>query len=187
MKLAKKNGDNPHFWYSPDYVNQVVAQMEKDLIAKQPGSATAFKQQYSQLQQALAGYQDHIAEMKRQYRGVQVAATEDIFVYLADAAGLKLISPRSFMKAVAGSTDPPVASIVQFQNQLKSGLVKVLVYNKQTATPMTNRLKKLAVDQKIPVVGITETLQPPDAQFQDWMGSQVTALQNALNSGTTSR
>ena len=29
--LGKKEGDNPHFWYSPTYVNQVVSQMEQDL------------------------------------------------------------------------------------------------------------------------------------------------------------
>jgi zinc/manganese transport system substrate-binding protein len=29
--LGKKEGDNPHFWYSPDYVSKVVDQVEADL------------------------------------------------------------------------------------------------------------------------------------------------------------
>src|SRR5271157_4193074 len=31
--IGQQNGDNPHFWYSPDYVNQTTKQMELDLIA----------------------------------------------------------------------------------------------------------------------------------------------------------
>jgi zinc/manganese transport system substrate-binding protein len=33
--LGKKEGDNPHFWYDPDYVNLTVKQMKEDLISMQ--------------------------------------------------------------------------------------------------------------------------------------------------------
>jgi zinc/manganese transport system substrate-binding protein len=102
-------------------------------------------------------------------------------VYLADAAGLDLISPSAFIDAVAEGNDPPASSVVEFENQLKSGGVKVLVYNEQTVTPLTESIKKLAADQSIPVIGVTETIQPPDATFQEWMNAQILSLQNALN------
>ena len=42
-------------------------------------------------------------------------------------------------------------------------------------------MKKLAGDANIPVVGITETIQPPDTSFQDWMNSELINLENAIN------
>jgi zinc/manganese transport system substrate-binding protein len=179
--LGKKDGDNPHFWYNPAYVNQAVAQMETDLIFLDPKNADYYKQQYQILQTSLAEYENRITSIKQQFGGTKVAATEDIFAYLADAAGLDLVSPPAFTEAVAEGNDPPASSVVEFQNQLTSGQVKVLVYNQQTVTPLTESMKKLAADQGIPVIGVTETIQPPDVSFQDWMNSELITLQNALN------
>jgi len=179
--LGKKTGDNPHFWYSPDYVNRVVKQMEQNLMAIDPTDKTYFVDQYNNLTASLSGYQNRIATIKRQFVGTKVAATEDIFAYLASAAGLNLISPASFTEAVAEGNDPPTGSVVQFQQQLQNGQVKVLVYNEQTVTPLTTSMKLVAAEQNIAVVGVTETIQPPDTSFQVWMNAELLNLQNALN------
>jgi len=178
--IGKKNGDNPHFWYNPDYVNAAGTQMEQDLIALDSANASYYEEQYATLQASLAQYQNRIATIKQQYSGTKVAATEDVFVYLANAAGLDLVSPPAFTEAVAEGNDPPASSIVQFEEQLKSGDVKVLVYNQQTVTPLTDTIKKLAADQRIPLVAVTETIQPPNLSFEDWMNGQLITLQNAL-------
>jgi zinc/manganese transport system substrate-binding protein len=178
--VGKQEGDNPHLWYDPAYVNQVVGKMENDLIAIDPADAAYYQQHYIALITSLAVYQDRIQAIKQQFAGTKVAATEDIFTYLADAAGLDLISPAAFTQAVAEGNDPPTASVVEFENQLKMGGVQVLVYNQQTVTPLTESIKKLAADQGIPVIGITETIQPPNMPFQDWMNAELISLQNAL-------
>ena len=87
------------------------------------------------------------------------------------------------MQAVAEGNDPPAQSVVQFQQLLQGGnsSVRVLVYNQQTVTPLTQQIKSLAAQNQIPTVGVTETVQPPDVSFQDWMNAQLIALQNALN------
>ncbi len=179
--IGKKEGDNPHFWYNPTYVNQVAAQVKTDLSALDPSESQYFQQNYRSLMNSLATYQNRIAEIKHAYGGTQVAATEDIFAYLATAAGLNLVSPPSFTAAVAEGNDPPAGSIVQFEQQLRSGQIKVLVYNEQTVTPLTNTMKQLAAQQNIPIVGVTETIQPPDTSFQVWMNAELINLQNALN------
>lgn len=179
--LGKKDGDNPHFWYNPAYVNEVIVQMDNDLISLEPSQTAYFKAQLTSLQKSLQPYQSRIAEIKTQFGGTKVAATEDIFQYLAIAAGLDLISPQPFIEAVAEGNDPPTASVAQFQTQLQSGAPKVLVYNKQTITPLTENMKRLAAAQNIPIVGITETIQPPNVNFQDWMNGELTQLENALN------
>ena len=179
--LGKKEGDNPHFWYNPDYVNLTMKQMKENLISIDPTNAAYFEQNYASLQLSLSKYQNKTTEIKQQFGGTKVAATENIFVYLANTTGLDLISPSAFTQAVAGGNDPSAESIVQFETQLRSGNVSLLVYNQQTVTPITNNMKKLATEEGIPLIGITETIQPPDASFQDWMNSELILLQNALN------
>jgi zinc/manganese transport system substrate-binding protein len=179
--IGQQDGDNPHFWYSPDYVNQTTKQMESDLISIDPSNAKDYEQNYANLQVSLSQYQNRIGEIKQQFGGTKVAATESIFEYLANATGLDLVSPPAFTHAVAEGNDPPADSVVQFETQLQSDNVSVLVYNQQTVTPLTDNIKKLASEQGIPVIGITETIQPPDVSFQDWMNAELISLQNALN------
>ena len=180
--LGQRAGTNPHFWYSPDYVNETVHQMYLDLVNIDPANSAYYEQQYANLNASLGTYNQRITQVKQQFAGTQVAATEDIFVYLANATSLDLVSPPAFMQAVAEGTDPPAQSVVQFQQQLESGTVKVLVYNSQTVTPITENMKTLASQNNIAIVGISETVEPPNALFQDWMNTELISLQNALNS-----
>jgi zinc/manganese transport system substrate-binding protein len=96
------------------------------------------------------------------------------------------VSPPEFMQAVAEGNDPPAATVGQFQDQISRKEIKVLVYNLQTATAVTSNMKKLAAQREIATVGITETIQPPDATFEQWQEAELEALQNALNAGALS-
>ena len=179
--LGKKEGDNPHFWYSPYYVNDTVKAMYNDLISIDPADTAYFTQQYVSLNASLGVYNARISEIKAKFAGAKVASTESIFVYLANATGLDLVSPPAFMDAVAEGNDPPAQSVVQFQQLLQNGTVTVLVYNAQTVTPLTQSMKSLAASKGIPIVPVTETIQPPDVSFQVWMNGELLQLQNALN------
>jgi zinc/manganese transport system substrate-binding protein len=70
---------------------------------------------------------------------------------------------------------------VTFEQQISQKQITVLVYNVQTVTNITNTIKQLATQQNIPSVGVSETIQPPDASFQEWQVAQLLVLQNALN------
>ena len=179
--LGKKDGDNPHFWYYPLYVNETVHQMYSDLVSIDSADAAYYKQQYINLNASLGVYNERIDEIRQQFAGTKVASTESIFEYLANATGLDLVSPPAFMEAVAEGNDPPAQSVVQFQQQLETGNVSVLVYNKQTVTPIAQSMETLATEHNVKVVAITETIQPPNALFQDWMNAELISLQNALN------
>jgi zinc/manganese transport system substrate-binding protein len=184
--LGKKAGDNPHFWYNPEYVTRVADQITADYRSIAPAEAAYFDQQRAALTAALTPYTQRLAEIKAKFSGVSVGATESIFVYMATYLGLNLISPPAFMDAVAEGNDPPAAAVINFQNQITSKQVKVLVYNVQTATAVTTNVKHLAALANIPTVGVSETLQPESATFQDWQLSQLLALQNALNASALS-
>jgi zinc/manganese transport system substrate-binding protein len=172
---------NPHFWYSPYFVNTTVHAMYNDLISIDPAYAPYYKLQYVALNVSLGVYNERISEIKQQFSGARVTSTESIFVYLANATGLDLVSPPAFMEAVAEGNDPPAQSVVQFQQLLQSGNVTLLVYNEQTVTPLTQSIKSLAAQNNVTIVGVTETIQPPDVTFQTWMNSELLNIQNGLN------
>jgi zinc/manganese transport system substrate-binding protein len=172
---------NPHMWYNPVYVNRTVAAMYSDLVSIQPGSTAYFQANYAALNASLAALYGRATEIRNEFAGTPVASTESIFVYLANFTDLDLVSPPEFMEAIAEGNDPPPQSVVQFQCQLEGGQVHVLVYNEQTVTPLTTQMKAIAAAHNVSVVGVTETIQPPDTPFQVWMNAEYLQLENALN------
>ncbi|TMF15238.1 MAG: ABC transporter substrate-binding protein [Chloroflexi bacterium] len=179
--LHKKAGDNPHFWYNPDWVDKVADTITSDYRALDPAEAGYFTKQREALTSALQPYRDSIARVRSTSNGIPVGSTESIFVYLAQALGLNLISPPEFMQAISEATDPPAQTVAEFQRQISQRQIKVLVYNTQTSTPITENLKQLATRNGIPVVGISETVEPATASFQDWQSKQLNSLLAALS------
>ena len=57
--------------------------------------------------------------------------------------------------------------------------IKALLYNSQTVSPITERIRAAAVAHQIPVVGVSETL-PPHLDYQQWQLGQARALATAL-------
>jgi zinc/manganese transport system substrate-binding protein len=179
--LGKKEGDNPHFWYDPAFVTKVADQVTADLKRIDPADAAYFDTQRSAFTATMAPVSSTLAAIKARFAGTHVASTESIVAYLADYLGLNLVSPPEFMNAVAEGNDPPSPSVVTFDNLLRQKQVKLLVFNKQTTTDVTTNLQKLAASHGIPVVGVTETIQPRDATFEEWFGAELIDLQNALD------
>lgn len=180
--LGKHAGDNPHFWYSPAFVHAVTDRITADYERIDPSDRSAFETAHAAFLTALQPYDQAISGIAASYAGRRVAATEDIFVYLAQALKLDLISPPQFMQAVAEGNDPPAAAVAEMQQQISSRQALVLVYNVQTVTAVTTNMQDLAHQAGIPVVGISETVQPASASFQDWQLRQLMALRTALAS-----
>jgi zinc/manganese transport system substrate-binding protein len=179
--LGKKEGDNPHFWYSPEYVNQVIDRIIADLKKLDSANASYFDEQGSKYKsEGLKEYNDTISTIKRKYAGVPVGATESIFVYMANATGLNLITPPEYMKAVSEGTDSSAADKATNEQQIAQKKIKVLVFNSQNTTPDVNALVAKAKTNKIPVVPVTETLSPANASFEEWQTTQLKALLQAL-------
>ena len=179
--LNKKAGDNPHFWYNPDWVDQVADKITADYRALDAADAGYFTQQREAFATALQPYHDAVAQIRATASGIPVGSTESIFVYMAHALGVNLISPPEFMQAISEGTDPPAQTVAQFQDQISHHQIKLLVYNTQTSTPITDNLRQLATRNGIPVVGISETIQPTTATFQEWQTRQLISLQAALS------
>ena len=181
---------NPHQWYNPLYVNHTLLAMYGDLVALQPSSTAIFQQNFAALNSSTGGRAEGVSidelyaranQIRDKFAGTVVASTESIFVYLANYTGLDLVSPQPFMEAIAEGSDPSTQSVSEFDCQLESGHVRVLVYNVQTVTPITTSIEALAPQHNVTVTFVSETIQPPDTSFQNWMYGQYNNLENALN------
>jgi zinc/manganese transport system substrate-binding protein len=178
--LGKRAGDNPHLWYDPAAVVKVADAITARYRSIDPADASYFNQQRAEFRKALEPYTSEIANIKQKYSAVPIGATESIFVYMAEALSLNLTTPPAFMDAIAEGNDPPAGAVAQFHDQVSGNQIKVLIYNVQTATAVTTNLKALAAAHHIPAVGVSETLHPQNAKFQDWQLAQLKSLENAL-------
>jgi len=175
-------GDNPHRWYSPTDVRTVIDTITADYAAIDPAHAAYFRAQHDRVVNvALAPYFDAIAQIRTGFAGTPVGASESIFTPLAEATGLDLLTPASFLAAVSEGTDPGAADKATIDAQIGTGGIKVYVYNSQNATPDVARQVDEARAHHIPVTTITETPTPAGVSFQDWQVAQLTALRAALS------
>ena len=178
-------GGNPHQWYSPDSVTKVANAITAAYKKADPNDAAYFDQQNQQfLNQGLAQYHQLIGDIKAKYAGTPVGASESIVSPLSDALGLNMLTPYSFLKAIAEGTDPSPADKATVDQQISTKAIKVFVFNTQNSTPDVQALVDAAKKQDIPVSTVTETLSPANASFQDWQSAQLTALEGALHTAT---
>jgi len=178
-------GGNPHRWYSPGNVQQVIAAIVAGYKRLDPKDSAYFDRQRAAFEtKALAAYKRELAAIRRTYAGVPVGASESIFAPLAQALGLKLLTPYSFLKAISEGTEPTVQDKATIDRQIARKEIKVWVVNSQNSTPDVQRLTDEARKKGIPVTTITETLTPVTASFETWQVAQLRALQAALAKAT---
>ncbi len=179
--LGKKEGDNPHLWYSPSYVDRTVDRIEADLGKIDGADASYFQLQalnYKRL--GLKAYHDAIAAIRQKYAGTKVGASESIFSYLAEGTGLDLITPPGYLNAISEGADPSAADKATVESQIATRSIKVFVYNSQNSTPEVQGLVAKGRARGIPVMSVTETMVPARATFQDWQTAQLKDLLQAL-------
>ena len=183
--VGVKPGGNPHRWYSPGDVQKVIARITADYKALDPKDGAYFNQQEQSFEtKSLAPYDALISAIKATYAGTSIGASESIVVPLAQALGLNLVTPASFLNAISEGTDPTAQDKATIDHEIKGKLIKVYIYNSQNATPDVQAQVTEARAAGIPVVTITETLAPATATFQDWQVAQLGRIQAALSRST---
>jgi len=182
--VGARPGDNPHRWYFPADVERVIDQITADYQAIDPADAAYFDEQRHDFETtALAPYHQALQDIRRRFAGTPVGASESIFVGLADATGLDLVTPPAYLTAISEGTDPTARDKASVDAQIHDGVVKVFVFNSQNATPDVQALVDAADAADIPVATITET-PPSDGTFQAWQTGQLEALAAALARAT---
>jgi zinc/manganese transport system substrate-binding protein len=177
--VGKKAGDNPHLWYDPGTMPAVAKALAVQLGKLDPDHRSDYEARRDAFLASLKPIDDKVAALRRRYAGTAITATEPVAGYLAEAIHLKVRNPR-FQLAIMNNTEPSASEIAAFQRDLKTRAVKVLLYNSQTSEELTEKMRSLAKASGVPVVGVTET-EPKDKTYQDWMLSELAALETGLS------
>lgn len=174
-------GDNPHVWYGPGFVDRVADALSAELKAQLPAASAYLDGRRTEWSAASGPLHAAVATLSESARGRSYAATEPVFEYMAAAVGLVDRTPSGYRDAVANESDPSPGDLHALDAALRSGQIDVLVRNLQTESALDSRLLEAATAAGVPVVGVTETV-PPGLGFVQWQVDQLDSLARALGS-----
>lgn len=170
---------NEYIWYSVVNIQAVAQAITINLKKLDPADGDTFTNNFQTFVEGLSQIRQKTVVIMHKYRGTPVGLTETFFLYQAGPLGLRVLTPFEFQKAVAEGNDPPADTIVTAEKQIKDKAINVLIYNKQTVSKITTKLKNDAKALKIPIVAVTE-IMPADKNYQSWMLGQLDILEKAL-------
>lgn len=176
--LHAKPHANPHLWYDPRAAPLLAHAVARALTAADPAARAGIVAREQTFMTSLKPIAARIAALRARYAGTEIAATEPVFDDMAGAIGLKVLE-RGFALAVMNGAEPSIREVAGFERDLKSRRIKVLVVNRQASDPSVDRLRALAQKAGVPVLAVTET-KPPNLSYQQWMLSELAALETAL-------
>jgi len=180
--LGVPDGGNPHQWYSRAAVIRVIDRMAEDLAAVDPAHHDGYVGRARALRRVgLAEYDARTNAIRSTYAGVAIGGSESLVSVWAAGLALRVVTPRSFMNAVAEGNEPSAADKATVDTQIRQHAIAVFVFNRQNLTPDVQRLVDDAHAAHIPTVAVTETLVPASATFQAWQVRQLRALAVALD------
>jgi ABC-type Zn uptake system ZnuABC Zn-binding protein ZnuA len=179
---GKKPGANPHLWYDPATLPAIAKALAADLSRRDPANAVSYEANLEKFQSSFDAIDKEIADVRKAYAGTEVTATEPVFGYMAQALGLKMLN-YDFQVALMNDAEPSPTQVVAFEKSLMDGSAKILFYNSQVTDEATTRLLDLARQNKVTVIGVTET-EPAGQTIQSWFGGQLDAVQKALAART---
>ncbi|HEY1763088.1 MAG TPA: zinc ABC transporter substrate-binding protein [Acidimicrobiales bacterium] len=178
---------NPHLWYSPKTMPAVSKVMAKDLEKIEPSHKAYFEANLAKFQASLQPWLSAIANFKKKYAGTKIAVTEPVADYLLDAMGAKILTPWVFQADIMNGVDPAPEDITLEDGYFTKHQVKVFCYNEQVVDALTASIRQTALKNKVPVVGVYETMPTPDYDYQTWMEAEVASIQAAVTSGTSTQ
>jgi zinc/manganese transport system substrate-binding protein len=172
-------GGNPHLWYDLDAISALAEAIADRLPAADKADKMKTLDRLIAFDASMLRLTVRVTALKDKYAGVPVTATEPVFDYMARAIGLDMRNP-AFQRAVMNDTEPSARDVAAFEDDLRQHRVKVLLYNVQATGTVPDRMRRIAEEAHIPVVGVSE-VEPPGMRYQDWISSELDALEEALS------
>jgi len=154
------SGVNPHFWYDIPRVPRVAAAIEAALARLDPPDANVFAANLAAFDASLRPVEAVIASIRRRFPGAPVAYTEGVPGYLLQAAGLTVVTPPGFAAAIEDGNEPGAGATAQMFQLITGHGTRVLLYNAQAVSPVTQQVRALARQYGVPVVPPPDTGQP---------------------------
>ncbi|OFK63860.1 metal ABC transporter solute-binding protein, Zn/Mn family [Corynebacterium sp. HMSC078A10] len=161
---------NEHVWYDAAAIEKVATDVANLVNEANPeAKATA-----DPLVERVEGLKARIEKLPQH----NYAQTEPIADYIFKYTDSTDATPEGFRKATVAEGEPTAADLAHFLEDIKQDKIDLLIFNPQTETDMTKRIRTAAEDKNIPVVEIGET-PPEKTNFLDYYEEVVNALEAA--------
>ena len=168
-----KEGDNPHVWFSA----KVRSNTADAITAAYQKADPSHKDDYAKFNKDWHAKEDQlefkIKDTSSKTENLPYAATESVAWYLADDLKMTDATPKGYAQASANESEPTPADIKDFQDTLKAGSIKMLVFNSQEANSTTDQITGAAKDANVPIVELTEQMPKQYTNLLDWMSALV--------------
>lgn len=171
---------NPHLWYDVPMLPRIAGAIEAALERVDPAGRSTYRAGLRRFVAGCSSLRAEVRLIRTRFGGAAVAYTEPVPGYLLAAADLRNLAPPAFTRAIEDGSEPSPAAVAAMTSLLTERRVRVLLYNDQAVSPITNRIRSAAIARHIPVVGVSETL-PPHLTFQQWQLRQARSLASALS------
>lgn len=170
---------NEHVFYELNTVKAVAGRIADRLAEIDPSHAAGYRSRATEFEQRAQALLDTQRGMRGGFPDAAVVATEPVAHYLVLAAGLKDKTPVGFTSAVEQDTDAAPADLAAMLDLISEKSVAAVLFNDQTVTGATRRIRDAAQNAGVPVVTVTETL-PSGSDYLGWQTDTTERLTAAL-------
>ncbi|MBG1273788.1 metal ABC transporter substrate-binding protein [Lactobacillus paracasei subsp. paracasei] len=182
--MNKKEGDNEHIWYDPRTMPKLANTLADKFAKKDPADKATFKANAKKYIASLDNLNTLINKLKSKVNGQLVDVSEPVFGYALDYLGYK-VNDDHFSKSTEDGTDYSAKDIHGIETDIKEKKIAFFVNNIQASSKTVNQLVKLAEQNNVPVLKVTETL-PKSKNYRTWMTSQYQQLEKIQDQATNS-
>ncbi|TDZ80575.1 metal ABC transporter solute-binding protein, Zn/Mn family [Mycobacteroides salmoniphilum] len=170
---------NEHVFYSLSTAKKVADRVADELAKADPDDADTYRSNAKTFGQQLDSISDLQHAIAEKDHGKAILATEPVASHLVSHCELVDRTPHDFAEAAEQGQDPSPADVATALDLINSKQVAALLFNSQTAGPVTNQLKQAAESHGVPVVTVTETL-PDGTDYVTWQRRTTEQLATAL-------
>ena len=162
--------NNEHVWFDTKALSTVANGVADRIKETHPDAPVKIDELNAEL--------DAIAEQIKALPAVTVAQTHPIADYILTHTQMDEITPESYRHATLNHSDAAAADLASFLELIDNDELDVLIYNPQTETDLTKRIREAAEAKNIPMVPVGET--PLDGEnFLEYFHSVVDDLEEA--------
>ena len=175
-QVAKeKDGANEHVWDRPATMSALATTLAKQFSKLDPDHKADYEKNAKAYQAKLQKLDKVIAQAKQNVGDNRlVDVSEPVFDYALENLGYQ-INDQHFEKAVEDDSDPSPKDIQQIQDDITNHRIAFFVNNSQESDKTVENLVKLAKENNVPVLNVTES-EPDGEDYVSWMTKQYQAL-----------
>lgn len=179
-KDATADGFNEHVWYDYEAMISLSTAIASAVENVDPSSGDEVRENLLTLTDELQALGASADEAATQIAGTGAIITEPVPLYLLDRMGFENLAPPEFSEAIEEDADIPPTLLQSVLNVIGDGSATIVVYNEQTGGPQTDAVIDVATDNRVPAIGVTETL-PQDMSYVGWQNSIQRTILAALD------